>query len=98
MALWRACIACPPRALDSLGPAAGRVPLPSGSFRLHVFVLFYKPITSVGLRDACARPTLRQWDWHAMHVPDTCHLGELFSILKISILRSALPIRGPEVV
>ena len=45
MALWRARIACPPRALDSLGPAAGRVPLPSGSFRLHVFVLFYKPIT-----------------------------------------------------
>ena len=36
MALWRACIACPPRALNSLGPVAGRVPLPSGSFSLHV--------------------------------------------------------------
>ena len=36
MALWRACIACPLRALNSLGPVAGRVPLPSGSFRLHV--------------------------------------------------------------
>ena len=64
MASWRACIACPLRALNILGPVAGRVLLPVGSFSRARLCVYYKPIThsrAPPSRWACpsANPCLR---------------------------------------
>ena len=80
MALWRACIACPLRALNSLGPVAGRVPLPSGSLSpsLSCVVLqtYYPQVSLLDAVVVFRRTSISMWP--GVNIRDVLrHLGDV---------------------
>ena len=90
MALWRACIACPLRALNSLGPVAGRVPLPSGSFSLHVLCCSTNLLPPPLFQGVCIKAWLNdhlQYKRKFLKISetDTASVHPAGSVVKISI-------------